>query len=160
MVTLSPAARAILEARHGDPFSFLGMHPVGGNLCVRVFLPWARRLWVLDAATGEVAGELARVHEDGLFSAMLGHRPRFRYRLRAEGALGTIDFDDVYAFPPVLGDLDIHLLAEGTHHESYAVMGAHCREHEGVAGVSFAVWAPNARRVSVVGGFDSWDGRR
>jgi 1,4-alpha-glucan branching enzyme len=160
MATLSAAARAVLEARHGDPFSFLGMHPVGGNLCLRVFLPWARRLWAIDAATGEMAGELARIHPDGLFSATLGHRPSFRYRLRAEGALGTVEFDDVYAFAPVLGDLDVHLLAEGTHHESYAVMGAHCRDHEGVAGVSFAVWAPNARRVSVVGGFNDWDGRR
>ncbi len=160
MVALSAGARAVLEARHGDPFAFLGMHAAGGNLCVRVFLPWARRLWAVDAATGEVAGELSRVHEEGLWSGMLGRRPRFRYRLRAEGALGTVEFDDVYAFPPVLGDFDIHLLAEGTHHESYAVLGSHWREHDGVLGVSFAVWAPNARRVSVVGDFNDWDGRR
>jgi 1,4-alpha-glucan branching enzyme len=160
MVALSAGARAVLEARHGDPFAFLGMHAVGGNLWVRVFLPWARRLWAVDATTGEVAGELSRVHEEGLWSGMLGRRPRFRYRLRAEGALGTVEFDDVYAFPPVLGDFDIHLLAEGTHHESYAVLGSHWREHDGVLGVSFAVWAPNARRVSVVGDFNDWDGRR
>jgi len=160
MVALSAGARAVLEARHGDPFAFLGMHAAGGNLCVRVFLPWARRLWAVDAATGEVAGELSRVHEEGLWLGMLGRRPRFRYRLRAEGALGTVEFDDVYAFPPVLGDFDIHLLAEGTHHESYAVLGSHWREHDGVLGVSFAVWAPNARRVSVVGDFNDWDGRR
>jgi 1,4-alpha-glucan branching enzyme len=159
-VALSAGARAVLEARHGDPFAFLGMHAVGGNLCVRVFLPWAHRLWVVDVTTGEVAGDLARVHEEGLWSGMLGRRPRFRYRLRAEGALGTVEFDDVYAFPPVLGDFDIHLLAEGTHHESYAVLGSHWREHDGVLGVSFAVWAPNARRVSLVGDFNDWDGRR
>ncbi|HEX7968590.1 MAG TPA: 1,4-alpha-glucan branching protein GlgB [Stellaceae bacterium] len=160
MVTLSAGARAILEARHGDPFAYLGMHSVGGNLCVRVFLPWARRLRVVDATTGEIAGELARVHPDGLYTGMLGHRPRFRYRLRAEGALGETEFEDVYAFPPVLGDLDLHLLAEGTHHESYAVLGSHRREHDGVLGVSFAVWAPNAQRVSLVGDFNDWDGRR
>jgi 1,4-alpha-glucan branching enzyme len=160
MVALSAGARAVLEARHGDPFAFLGMHAAGGNLCVRVFLPWAHRLWVVDATTGTVAGELARVHEEGLWSGMLGRRPRFRYRLRAEGALGTVEFDDVYAFPPVLGDFDIHLLAEGTHHESYAVLGSHWREHDGVLGVSFAVWAPNAQRVSLVGDFNDWDGRR
>src|SRR6185437_11508179 len=142
---------AVLEARHGDPFAFLGMHVAGGNLCVRVFLPWAHRMWVVDAGNGEVAGELSRLHQEGLWSGILGRRPRFRYRLRAEGDLGVVEFDDVYAFPPVLGDFDIHLLAEGTHHESYAVMGSHWREHDGVLGVAFAVWAPNAQRVSVVG---------
>ncbi len=160
MAELGTTARAVIEGRNGDPFAYLGMHSVGGAQCVRVFLPWARRLWVVDAVTGEVAGELARLHPDGLWSATLGRRPRFRYRLRAEGGLGTVEFEDVYAFPPVLGDLDIHLLAEGTHLESWRVLGAHCREHEGAAGVSFAVWAPNAHRVSVVGDFSDWDGRR
>ena len=160
MSELSAGARALIEARHGDPFGYLGMHPVRGAQCVRVFLPWARRLWAVDAATGEVAGELARIHRDGLWSGTVGRRGPFPYRLRAEGDLGTVEFEDVYAFPPVLGDLDIHLLAEGKHLESYRVLGAHCREHEGVAGVSFAVWAPNARRVSVVGDFNDWDGRR
>ena len=100
------------------------MHAVGGKLCVRVFLPWARRLWVVDAATGDVAGELERVHPDGLLSGMLGRRKRFRHRLRAEGALGTVEFDDVYAFPPVLGELDVHLLAEGTHHRELLMCSA------------------------------------
>jgi 1,4-alpha-glucan branching enzyme len=157
---LSAGARALIEARHGDPFGYLGMHAARGALSVRVFLPWPRRLWVVDAATGEVAGELARIHADGLWSGSVGRRAPFPYRLRAEGDLGTVEFEDVYAFSPVLGDLDIHLLAEGTHLESYRVLGAHCREHEGVAGVSFAVWAPNARRVSLVGDFNDWDGRR
>jgi 1,4-alpha-glucan branching enzyme len=160
MGQLSARARAILEGRSADPFAYLGMHSVGGTLRVHVFLPWARRLWVVDAATSEVAGELARVHEDGLWSGALGRRPRFRYRLRAEGALGIDEFDDVYAFPPVLGDLDIHLLSEGTHLQSYNVLGAHCREHDGATGIAFAVWAPNAQRVSVVGDFNDWDGRR
>jgi len=160
MVALSAGARAVLEARHGDPFAFLGMHVAGGNLCVRVFLPWAHRMWVVDAASGAVAGELSRLHQEGLWSGILGRRPRFRYRLRAEGDLGVVEFDDVYAFPPVLGDFDLHLLAEGTHHESYAAMGSHWREHDGVLGVAFAVWAPNAQRVSVVGDFNDWDGRR
>jgi 1,4-alpha-glucan branching enzyme len=160
MATLSAGARAILEARSNDPFGYLGMHKAGNNLTVRVFLPWAHRLWVIDATSGEAAGELARTHPDGLWSGILGSRPRFPYRLRAEGALGSSEFHDIYSFSPVLGDLDIHLIAEGTHHESYNVMGAHCREHEGVAGVSFAVWAPNAKRVSVIGDFNDWDGRR
>jgi 1,4-alpha-glucan branching enzyme len=160
MAEIDASARAVVEARNGDPFAYLGMHPMDGVQGVRVFLPWARRLLVIDAATGEVAGELRRVHPDGLWSGTVGRRARFPYRLRADGALGTVELDDVYAFRPVLGELDIHLLAEGTHLESYRVLGAHCREHEGVAGVSFAVWAPNARRVSVVGDFNDWDGRR
>ena len=72
-------------------------------------------------------------------------------RLRAATDRGPVEFDDIYAFPPVLGDLDIHLLDEGRHLEAYKVMGAHCREIDGASGVAFAVWAPNARRVSVVG---------
>jgi 1,4-alpha-glucan branching enzyme len=157
---LGATARTVIEGRNGDPFAYLGMHAVGGVQRVRVFLPWARRLWVVDAVTGEVAGELTCVHGDGLWSGALGRRPRFRYRLRAEGERGTVELEDVYAFSPVLGDLDVHLLSEGTHLESYRVLGAHCREHEGVAGVAFAVWAPNALRVSVVGDFNDWDGRR
>jgi 1,4-alpha-glucan branching enzyme len=160
MPSLSAGARAVIEARSGDPFAYLGMHAVAGNLHVRVFLPRTSRLWVIEAPSGDVAGELSRVHPDGLWTGALGARPRFAYRLRAEGALGSREFADVYAFPPLLGDLDIHLLAEGTHHESYNVLGAHCREHKGVGGVAFAVWAPNARRVSVVGDFNDWDGRR
>jgi 1,4-alpha-glucan branching enzyme len=160
MPTLSAAARAVIAARHDDPFAYLGMHQAGGKICVRVFLPWARRLFVLKRDTGEVAGELPRVHQDGLFSGPIADPPRFRYRLRAEGASGPVEFDDIYSFPPVLGDLDIHLLGEGRHHESYQVMGAHCRTLEGVAGVAFAVWAPNAQRVSLIGDFNDWDGRR
>jgi 1,4-alpha-glucan branching enzyme len=114
---------------------------------------------VLDCA-GKVVAELPRVHEDGLFAATLGDKPAFAYRLRAEQRDGVVDFDDIYRFSPVIGDLDLHLLAEGTHHQAYRVMGAHCRDHDGVAGVSFVVWAPNARRVSVVGDFNEWDGRR
>jgi 1,4-alpha-glucan branching enzyme len=160
MPTLSAAARAIIEARHGDPFSYLGMHQQGGKIFVRVFLPWARRMWVLKRDSGEVAGELPRIHESGLFSGPVGDPPRFPYRLRAEGDYGPVEFDDIYSFPPVLGDTDIHLLGEGRHYEAYAVMGAHCRALEGVDGVAFAVWAPNAKRVSVIGEWNDWDGRR
>jgi 1,4-alpha-glucan branching enzyme len=158
--TLSAPARAILAASHADPFGYLGMHQVGGKLWVRAFLPWARRVWVLERDGGKIAGELPRLHEDGFFAGALGDRASFPYRLRAETADGPVDFDDIYAFPPVLGDLDIHLLAEGNHHESYHVLGAHCRVHQGIPGVAFAVWAPNAKRVSVVGDFNDWDGRR
>jgi 1,4-alpha-glucan branching enzyme len=160
MPTLSAAARAILEGRHGDPFGYLGMQQTGGRISVRAFLPQARRVFVLDRDKDRVVGELPRVHESGMFSGAIADPPRFRYRLRIETETGTSEFDDIYSFPPVLGDLDVHLLSEGRHTESDSVMGAHARTINGVAGIAFALWAPNARRVSVIGEFNAWDGRR
>ncbi len=160
---LRAGIEAIVQADHGDPFAVLGMHQDGpdGPLEVRAFLPGARRVWVVDAASGDPAGEAEKVHDEGFFVATLpGRRERFRYRLRVEFPLATVEFEDAYRFSHVLGELDIHLLAEGTHLRSYERLGAHPREIDGVAGVAFAVWAPNARRVSVVGDFCDWDGRR
>lgn len=155
------AVNAILEARHGDPFGFLGMHVVRGAIVVRVFLPWAKRVEVVDANTGELVAELPRVHREGFFAGTVGGRHHlFAYRLRAETERGSVEIEDPYRFPKVLGDLDVHLLAEGNHLHAYEKLGAHCIEMDGVPGVSFAVWAPNAQRVSVVGGFNDWDGRR
>jgi 1,4-alpha-glucan branching enzyme len=160
MPTFSAAARAIVEGRHGDPFSYLGMHLAGARVCVRAFLPHARSVFVVRRQDDRVMGELPRIHEAGLFSGVVANAPRFPYRLRAETAEGCVEFDDIYAFPPLLGDLDVHLLAEGRHEESHAVLGAHARRLNETEGVGFAVWAPNARRVSVVGAFNDWDGRR
>ncbi|HZK90626.1 MAG TPA: 1,4-alpha-glucan branching protein GlgB [Stellaceae bacterium] len=153
-------ARAIVGARHGDPFAFLGMHQDEGGLVVRAMLPGAVAMAVLDE-TGAVAGEGEQVHPDGLFVARIAARDEwFRYRLRVDWGGVEQEFDDAYRFPPVLGELDLHLLAEGTHLDSYRKLGAHPVRHDGVEGVAFAVWAPNAHRVSVVGAFDAWDGRR
>ena len=91
---------------------------------------------------------------------MADRRELFRYRLRVRWGGHEQEFDDVYRFGPVLGELDLHLLVEGNHLASYQKLGAHPIVHEGVEGVAFAVWAPNARRVSVVGDFNDWDGRR
>ncbi|MBV9521720.1 MAG: 1,4-alpha-glucan branching protein GlgB [Alphaproteobacteria bacterium] len=159
---LDPGAlEALLQARHGDPFALLGMHDVAGAIVVRVFLPWARELAVIDAETGSVAAELPRRDAAGVFAGVVPRREApFRYRLRAEGALGPYEFEDIYRFPPVLGELDVYLLAEGNHLRSWEKLGAHPMIHDGVAGAAFAVWAPNARRVSLVGGFNEWDGRR
>jgi 1,4-alpha-glucan branching enzyme len=157
------AVQAIARGDHGDPFSILGMHrdSPGGPVVVRAFLPEARSLQVVDQATGEVVADLDRVHPDGFFSGRIeGRTAPFRYRLRAHTAAGPWEFEDAYSFPAVLGELDVHLLAEGTHLKSYEKLGAHPMEMEGVAGTGFAVWAPNAGRVSVVGDFCNWDGRR
>ena len=158
---LGPEARAAVEGRHGDPFAFFGMHRGQRGLCVRALLPDAERLLVVEAEAQSVAGEAKRLDPAGLFEAKIaGRKAPFRYRLRAWRNGGWDEFEDVYRFSPVLGELDLHLLVEGTHLRSYDKLGAHLRTHDGVEGVAFAVWAPNARRVSLVGDFNGWDGRR
>jgi 1,4-alpha-glucan branching enzyme len=156
------AVLAIIEARHGDPFGFLGLHDGKDGLVLRTFQPWAERMEVLDAASREVVAELPRVHPAGFFAGPVkARRGRFAYRLRAYTREGlSHELDDPYRFGPVLGELDIHLLAEGNHLRSYEKLGAHPIEHEGANGVAFAVWAPGAKRVSVIGDFNGWDGRR
>jgi 1,4-alpha-glucan branching enzyme len=158
---MDPQIEAVVAARHSDPFAFLGMHEEGGRLIVRAMLPGAEAVTIVDAATGEAAGAAERMHPDGFFIARLEDRAeRFPYRLRVFWDGAAHEFDDAFRFLPVLGDLDVHLLAEGTHLDSYKKLGAHPLTHDGVDGVAFAVWAPNAQRVSVVGGFCAWDGRR
>ncbi len=151
---------AFVRGDHDNPFAFIGMHMdlATKDVVVRTFQPTASRVWVLDA-TGNVVQELPRIHADGFFCGTVG-RERFRYKLRAEWAGTQIDFEDPYRFPPILGEIDMHLWREGRHLRIYEKLGAHCREVEGISGVAFAVWAPNARRVSVVGSFNNWDGRR
>ncbi len=157
----SPDVAAIVAARHGDPFAFLGMHETSGGLYVRAFLPDAESVAVIESASGEVVACGERIHPAGLYAAaMPDRREPFRYRLRVSRGGHTQEFEDVYRFPPVLGDLDLHLLVEGNHLASYQKLGAHPIAHDGAEGVAFAVWAPNAQRVSVVGDFNGWDGRR
>jgi 1,4-alpha-glucan branching enzyme len=139
----------LAEGRHGEPFAMLGPHDGG----IVALVPDAERLWAVGAAT--VA--LARVAE-GVFA---GPWPEGTpYRLRAEGAAGRWEFDDPYRFGPVLGEIDEYLIGEGRHRRLWQALGAHLICHEGVDGVHFALWAPNAQRVSVVGAFNNWDGRR
>ena len=149
---------AILAARHGDPFAILGQHASRDGCVVRAFVPYAETLHALGA-DGRVVALDARPGADGFFEGLVpdGHG---RYRLRAGNAGGSWEFENPYSFGPVLGALDDHLFVEGTHRELYRHLGAHPRSHEGAEGVHFAVWAPNASRVSVVGDFNDWDGRR
>ena len=151
----------IRAARHGDPFSVLGPHAGDdGRVRLRVFLPGATRVEVLARAGDAAHDELTPRHADGFFEGLLTLAVD-GYKLRAHwGDGGTSVLEDPYRFPPVLGDTDTWLLAEGTHLRPYEVLGATARELEGVAGTAFAVWAPNASRVSVVGDFNRWDGRR
>jgi 1,4-alpha-glucan branching enzyme len=148
---------AICEGRHGDPFAVLGPHLEEGRRVVRAFLPGAEALEALDAQ-GAPLGSLAPLDPRGVFAGpVAGESP---YLLRARQAGAEWSFHDPYAFWPSLSDLDLHLFAEGTHRELGRVFGAQPMVLGGVEGVRFAVWAPNARRVSVVGPFNHWDGRR
>ena len=153
---------ALVAGQNGDPFAILGMHrSADGGLTVRVFRPDAEACTVLDAATGAPVAELTRVHPAGFFAGSIaGRHEPFAYRLRLSGHGTSWEAGDPYRFPAMLGELDMHLLGEGRHRRLYDRLGAHPMVLDGVAGVGFAVWAPNARRVSVVGDFNHWDGRR
>jgi 1,4-alpha-glucan branching enzyme len=165
-MTLPPAeTQAIVSGAHGDPFAVLGPHLVSGEaqpaIAIRAFLPTAEKAWVLPRSAAPEARQMERIHPDGLFEALFrACREPFPYRLQITDAEArTREIDDPYRFPPTLSDYDLHLLREGTHYQNYEKLGAHPGTLDGVAGVAFAVWAPNARRVSVVGDFNRWDGR-
>lgn len=149
------AIQALVRAEQGDPFAWLGPHPVADGWRVRAYLPGALQVELLDEQ-GAVPMQPAAT--PGLFSAPWSGQGR--YRLRIHWAGGVQETEDPYSFGPCLGEMDLYLFAEGNHRELGQVFGAQRVEHEGVEGVRFAVWAPNARRVSVVGGFNGWDGRR
>ena len=151
---------AILSARCGDPFKVLGLHETPAGFVIRTFAPGAETVHARTPQGPEIAA-LESVHSDGFFEGLIhGATARFPYVLHARNAGGSWDYHDPYAFGPLLGPLDDYLLVEGAHQKLYQRLGAHVLKHEGVDGTHFAVWAPNARRVSVVGDFNDWDGRR
>jgi 1,4-alpha-glucan branching enzyme len=157
MNDLSAEAQAIIGGYHANPHQFLGPHREHDRQVVRVFLPDAERVAIVSDAGPE--RELPQVHDAGLFAGPVdtlnGH-----YRLRARFGDNEVELEDPYRFPPILTDLDVYLLSEGTHLTLYEKLGSHPLVLDGVEGVSFVVFAPNARRVSVVGDFNFWDGRR
>jgi 1,4-alpha-glucan branching enzyme len=157
------AVAHLLSLEHGDPHTLLGLHPAGAGRpgwVVRAFRPDAASMRLHVA--GEPPRAMARVHEGGLHQVWLREATgRFRYRLEAIWPSGDAEtYDDPYGFWPTLGELDLHLFAEGRHEHIYDKLGAHPLEVDGTPGVAFALWAPNARGVSVVGDFNYWDGRR
>jgi len=155
------AVEALLAGRHGDPFAVLGPHQCEGGISVRVVAPMARTVDVVAAGDGRVLASLERIDEAGFFAGLIeGADALPQYRLRLANGDAHWEEDDAYRFKPYLGDMDVHLLAEGTHRRLYEKLGAHPIVLDGTQGVAFAVWAPNARRVSVVGDFNGWDGRR
>jgi 1,4-alpha-glucan branching enzyme len=151
-------AEAIVAGTHGDPFAVLGVHRDGERLVARCFIPGAEAVeaFTLD---GKAAGVLHAI-ADGVFEGRLTIRKPRPVRYLARNAGGEWWVDDPYAYGPVLGPMDDYYIAEGTHLRLFDKLGAHPLRHEGAEGMHFAVWAPNAVRVSVVGRFNGWDGRR
>ena len=145
---------ALLAGQHGDPFAILGPH--GDE--VRTLQPGARAVSVLARDTGEEIGRLEPVSGGSLFVGRVSQAVPYRLRIDWPGSVQ--ETEDPYSFGLLLGELDLHLFAEGRHFELAQVFGAQAMEVDGVAGVRFALWAPNARRASVVGSFNNWDGRR
>jgi len=167
-MSVSRALDLVAAARHPDPFSVLGPHVEADDgepaVVIRTCQVHAVAVDVvrLDAA-GRPAGvtSMQRRHPAGVFEATFpGERAPFRYRLRRRWADGSEDeIEDAYRFGRIMGDLDLHLLAEGNDQRLFDKLGSHPTTIDGVAGTYFAVWAPNAERVSVVGDWNAWDGR-
>ncbi|MDX2183851.1 MAG: 1,4-alpha-glucan branching protein GlgB [Gemmatimonadaceae bacterium] len=163
--TAAPAAttpsaavvHALVHGHHANPFSVLGLHADGDGFVIRALVPGAERV-VAKTRDGELIAALDRLHDGGLFQGACPARVAYELHAERDGAHWVID--DPYAYGPVLGPMDDWLIGEGTHVNLYDRLGAHLIEHEGRRGVHFAVWAPNATRVSVVGSFNDWDGRR
>jgi 1,4-alpha-glucan branching enzyme len=152
------AADALREGQLADPFSFLGPHETAHGTVVRAFLPGATSADVFARNGGEWLGRLQPFEDTGLFAAPVSRRAA--YFLRIQWPQSVQETEDPYSFAPLLGDVDLHLFAEGSHWNLPERFGAAVDTVEDVQGVRFAVWAPNARRVSVVGDFNAWDGRR
>ncbi|MBO9581193.1 MAG: 1,4-alpha-glucan branching protein GlgB [Sphingobium sp.] len=152
------AIDSLLNGTHADPFSLLGVHEGPKGCFARTIIPGAESVEAHDLEGGTL-GMLERADDRGLFEgAIRGKRQPVKYHARNAGADWWVT--DAYSFGPVLGPIDDLLIAQGSHLRLFDKMGAHLIEHEGANGVHFAVWAPNARRVSVVGDFNDWDGRR
>ena len=148
---------ALCQGRHGDPFSVLGPHTAAdGTPWVRAFLPGAVSV---VAVAGARAWPLTLRDAAGLFEGPTAAAGRYQLRVRWHDGSESL-LDDPYRFGAVLGDMDVWLLAEGSHLRPYEILGATPRTMDGVDGTGFAVWAPNASRASVVGDFNVWDGRR
>ena len=151
---------AFEQACQGNPFAWLGRHRVNGELGVRAWLPGAVSVAVLDAE-GRRLGALTRQGNSALFAAAVpGLDTLAPYRLQVDWGGHAGEHDDPYRFEPLITDSDVWLLAEGTHRRPYEWLGAHPQIHQGVGGTRFAVWAPNARSVSVVGSFNGWNAQR
>jgi 1,4-alpha-glucan branching enzyme len=158
-IAAAPDLERLVKREHNAPHSVLGAHPHDGGVVVRAFRPAASDVRVL--VEGEDPVPLECVHPGGVFEGVIeGAELPLAYQLEVVYPdAGPVVIDDPYRFLPTMGELDLHLLNEGRHEDMWERLGSHVRELDGVSGTSFAVWAPAARAVSVVGNFNFWDGR-
>jgi len=158
LLLAAQAAQALADGCASDPFALLGPHPDAADTIVRAYLPAAEAIDAIDAQ-GALLCRLQPIQTPGLFAGRIALGAPYRLRIHWPGGV-VQETEDPYAFGLLLGELDLYLLAEGSHQELGRCLGARVMSIGSVAGVRFAVWAPNARRVSVVGDFNGWDGRR
>jgi 1,4-alpha-glucan branching enzyme len=154
----SPEAEALAHGRHGDPFKVLGPRDSSSGRVIRAFLPGAQGVEVLRRSDRAVIGRLEGTEPEGFFEGSVTERAPYLLSIKWPGTVQ--ETEDPYSFGPLLGDVDLHLFNEGRHFEMARVLGANAMTFQGVPGVGFSVWAPNATRVAVVGDFNSWDSRR
>ncbi|MGH7740128.1 MAG: GlgB N-terminal domain-containing protein, partial [bacterium] len=149
----------LLNLTHGDPHSFLGLHPEPGGTMVRIFRPDAQIVRIRAGKSEWI--ELDLIHARGLFEKKISDAiPLEPYEVEVNYPDGhCFRYWDPYSFWPTLGEMDLYLVGEGTHENLYERMGARLKEWQGVKGAAFAVWAPSAKSVSAVGDFNGWDGR-
>ncbi len=158
-MTDSKVLSAIVAGQHRDPFAVLGPHQSGKSRVVRTLQPNAKACALINKQ-GKIVAEMVRTHPGGVFEGELPPRLRYyAFRVTAENGV-EFDAEDSYRFASTLGELDLYLLGEGSDQHVFKKLGAHVCKIAGVNGTRFAVWAPNASRVSVVGDFNFWDGRR
>jgi 1,4-alpha-glucan branching enzyme len=158
MLPEKDALKRLLEGRLSDPHSILGMHNGEKGMVARCFDPDAISV---DLIVGNKKHPMEKIHKAGLFGVKFPNRKKhFAYKLEKTFKKGSFVSEDPYCFMPGIGEMDTYLFNSGEHHKVYEMMGAHYRDYGGTEGTLFTVWAPNAERVSVVGNFNGWDGRR
>lgn len=156
----------IINVEHGDPHHVLGMHEVKTNeaeeVAVRAFIPNAKTIIVIDTADSTKRYEMHKIHEDGFFEVIIEDRSKwFEYRFYINDYSGNEwETFDPYSFEPTISEYDRYLFGAGNHYKIYEKLGSHIKTINGIEGVSFGVWAPNAKSVSVIGSFNDWDSRR
>lgn len=155
----------IVNSEHSNPHSVLGMHKIkiGGEqaIVVRAFIPQAVSILVSSAEDSSLVYEMDKINDDGFFEVIIHKEELFKYELIAKDDLNNEwSFVDPYCFDCLISEYDVYLFNKGRNYKVYEKLGAHPMIVNGVSGVLFGVWAPNAKRVSVVGDFNAWDGRR